>query len=137
MKAQVYGFNGIWGFAIGEDGNIYFLHESEIQCEEVHKRSVRNQLSSARAKRTLEIEFDSVLPPENSGRYPKAKNFILKRSPGWRPQNTSDGFWLQAGPERSDFRCSSCGNTNFHQTKFCPYCGVPMTREPDEGGYKR
>lgn len=136
MKGQVYKFNGLFGFAIGEDSKTYFVHESEIQCDDSHKRAARNQLSKARKDKPVSIEFIAS-DSENGGNHPRAKQIVIKKAPGWRPQHTLDGFWLSTGLDRGDFRCSSCGATNDYQTKFCPHCGVPMTRVSDEDGYRR
>ena len=107
------------GWIIGEDGNSYFLHYSDMQMPEKYYKQGRK------------VTFD---PADQGREHLNAVNvYVEKPEPVEKRPSYLDytgfGEWVNT-PEKGRIRCSDCGcTTDQGETPYCPHCGAVMHKD--------
>lgn len=101
----------VWGFILGEDGNDYFWHYSDLNGKQSRTRFLKG----------AKVSFD-IDATDGDTREPHAKNVTELEKPTPNPF----GKWVSTSV-KGQFRCSECRRyTDRKELKFCPFCGADM-----------
>lgn len=102
----------------GEDGKDYLTH-------------LKESLGEIKLKTGRKVTFDAE-PPREGGKYCRAVN--VQRDGEWfHGDGAANGTWVLCPRETTVVcaifcRCSACGSTNEHPSKYCPHCGALMEK---------
>ena len=99
------------GWIVGENGEEYFVHHSDLQMKEKHYKKGRK------------VTFD---PVDKGLKHVNAVNVFVEVPPPPPPkERTGRGEWLKIGNGRK--RCTDClCTTDQPETPYCPHCGAVM-----------